>query len=132
MYVFFLYSFIHQWTLRLFPYLGYSELYNRPMFNFLRNFHTIFHNTAPIYISINNSQGFSFLHKFTNTCYLSLFLILLLFWLHWVFLVGHGLSLVAASRGYFAVARASHCGGLSCCGEQTAGAQASVAAACGL
>ena len=77
--MFFLYSVIHQWTLRLFPYLGYSELYNRPMFNFLRNFHTISHNTAPIYISIKNSQGFPFIHMFTNTCYLSLFLISLLF-----------------------------------------------------
>ena len=33
------------------------------------------------------------------------------FWLHWVFAAAHRLSLIA-------VRRASHCGGLSCCGAQ--------------
>ena len=121
--VFFLYSFIHQWTLRLFPCLGYSELYERPMFNFLRNFHTIFHNTTPIYVSINNSQRFSFLHIVTNTGYLSFFFFLFYFCFDCTGCsLLYSLSLVAASRGYFAVAPASLCGGFSCCGEQIQGA----------
>ena len=55
----------------------------------------------------------------------------------------HGLSLVAASRGYsffffwggatlHGSARASHCGGFSCCGARALGAQASVVVARGL
>ena len=51
------------------------------------------------------------------------------FWLHWVFVAAHGLSLVAASGGYSSCgARASHCGGFSC-GAQALDAQASVVAA---
>ena len=42
------------------------------------------------------------------------------FWLCWVFVSVHGLSLVAASGGATLrrSVRASHCGGLSCCGAR--------------
>ena len=44
-----------------------------------------------------------------------------------------GLSLVAASGATLRCnARASHCGGFSCCGARALGVQASVAVACGL
>ena len=55
------------------------------------------------------------------------------FWLHRVFVAVHGLSLVAASRTTLLCgARASHCGGFSCCGAWALGARASVVVACGL
>ena len=47
------------------------------------------------------------------------------FWLRWVFIAAHGLSL-AAGEG------ASHCGGFSCCGARALGAWASVVASRGL
>ena len=58
------------------------------------------------------------------------------FWLHWVFIAARGLarrlSLVAAMGAtLFCSARASHCGGFSCCGAWALGAQASVAVARG-
>ena len=36
------------------------------------------------------------------------------FWLPWVFIAVHGLSLVAANRGFSLVAQASHCSDFSC------------------
>ena len=69
-----------------------------------------------------------------NICLLFFFLIYLFiyFWLHWVFVV-HGLSLVAVSRSTLHCgAWASHCGGLSCCGAQAPGVQASLVVACRL
>ena len=54
-------------------------------------------------------------------------------WLHWVFLAVHGLSLVVASGATLHCgARASHCGGFSCCRARPLGVRASVVAACGL
>ena len=50
------------------------------------------------------------------------------FWLRWVFVAEHGLSLVAASRGYSSF----RCGGYSSCGAWALGARASVVAARGL
>ena len=40
---------------------------------------------------------------------LGLFLKLIYFWLHWVFVAGHGLSLVVVSGGYSSL----HCAGFS-------------------
>ena len=55
------------------------------------------------------------------------------FWLCWVFVAARGLSLVAASGGYFRCsARASHCGGFSCCGARALSARVSVVVAHGL
>ena len=55
------------------------------------------------------------------------------FWLCWVFIAVHGLSLVAVSGGYSSCGvRASHCSGFSCCRAQALGARASVVAARGL
>ena len=55
------------------------------------------------------------------------------FWLHWVFVAVHGLSLVAASGGYVLLwcVRFS-LRGFSCCGARALGAQASVVVARGL
>ena len=56
------------------------------------------------------------------------------FWLHWVFVAVCGLPLVEARAGttlHFD-ARASHCGGFSCCGAWALGTQASVVVAYGL
>ena len=71
----------------------------------------------------------TFLYKFI--------FIFIYFWLHWVFVAAHGLSLVAASggfsslcgRGLLFIVRASHCSGFSCCGAQTLGTRASVVVA---
>ena len=56
------------------------------------------------------------------------------FWLCWVFIAAHGLPLVTASMGatLHCIARASHCDGFSCCGEQALGVRASVIVAHGL
>ena len=53
---------------------------------------------------------------------------LIYIWLRWVFVAARRLSLVTASRGATlrCGARASHCGGFSCCGAQALGAWASV------
>ena len=55
------------------------------------------------------------------------------FWLRWVFVAACGLSLVAG-RGVTlrCGARASHCGGFSCCRARALGTQASVVVARGL
>ena len=50
------------------------------------------------------------------------------FWPRWVFAAARGLSLVAATLGatLHCGARASHCGGFSCCGAWALGTRASV------
>ena len=53
------------------------------------------------------------------------------FCLRWVSVAAHGISLVAASGGYFS-ARAAHCGGFSCCRAWALGMWASVVVACRL
>ena len=58
------------------------------------------------------------------------YFILFYFWLHWVFIAARGLSLVAASGPTLCCgARASHCGGFSCCRAWALGARASEVAA---
>ena len=73
-------------------------------------------------------------------CFL-FFCFFIYFWLCWVFVAVHALSLVVASWGYSSLwCVASHCGGFSCCGARVLGAQASVdvahriscSAACGI
>ena len=57
---------------------------------------------------------------------------LFIYWLHWVFVAAHRLSLVAASGGGATLhcgAWASHCSGFSCCGAWALGMQASVVVA---
>ena len=56
---------------------------------------------------------------------------LIYFWLHWVFVAVHGLSLVVANRDYSLLRCTgfSCCSGFSCCGARALGARASVAAA---
>ena len=61
------------------------------------------------------------------------FILFSYFWLCWVFIAAHGLSLVAASGGYSSLRCAGFsCGGFSCCRAWALGAQASVAVARGL
>ena len=66
--------------------------------------------------------------------YLFIFINLFIYlWLRWVFVDGSGLSLVAASGATLPCgARASHCGGFSCCEAQALGARASVVVPFGL
>ena len=55
------------------------------------------------------------------------------FWLRWVFVAAHRLSLVAARGGYSSLRCAGFsCSGFSCCGAWALGAQASVVVARGL
>ena len=74
---------------------------------------------------MNISISFFCLFGFKN-----LFILFIYFWLLWVFVAAPGLSLVVASGATLHCgARASHCGGFSCCGTQGLGAQASVVVA---
>ena len=78
------------------------------------------------------AKWFSFIYIiyiYTHTYIL--FFFLLFFWLRWVFVTAHGLSLVAASRGCSSL-RASRCGGFSCCRARALGTRAPVVAAHGL
>ena len=45
-----------------------------PIFIFLRNLHTVFIVTVPIYIPTNSTPGFPFLHTLPSICYLCYFL----------------------------------------------------------
>ena len=64
---------------------------------------------------------------------LNLFFFLIYFWLCWVFIAVHGLSVVVASGvSLHCGAWASHCSGFSCCRAQDLGAWASVVVARGL
>ena len=77
-----------------------------------------------------NSGGVftAFLFFFKKFIYLFIY-----FWLHWVFVAAHGLSLVATNGATLHCSvRASHCGGFSYCGARALGAQASVVVAHGL
>ena len=47
-----------------------------------------------VHFNISVSQNYHFLKK------INLFILLIYFWLRWVFVAAHGLSLVAASGGY--------------------------------
>ena len=77
-----------------------------------------------IYIYIFLSRRFFKINLFIH--------LFIYFWLCWVF-VAHGLSLVVASGDYsWCGARASHCGGFSCCGARALGTWASVVVARGL
>ena len=69
-----------------------------------------------------SSLGFLFV------CFLKIYLFIY-FWLRWVFVAVRGLSLVVTLR---CGARASHCGGFSCCRAQALGVWASVVVARGL
>ena len=54
------------------------------------------------------------------------------FWLCWVFIAVHGLSLDTMNRATLHCnVWASHCGNFYCCGAQALGPQASIVAACG-
>ena len=57
---------------------------------------------------------------------INLFILLICFWVHWVFAATRGLSPVVPSGGplWRRGARASHCGGLSCCGARALGTRA--------
>ena len=70
----------------------------------------------------------------TNGHFLFLFFCLFIyFWLCWVFVAARGLSqLRRAGATLRCDARASHCGGFSCCGARALGAQASVVVVRGL
>ena len=65
----------------------------------------------------------SYVHKINNLMFF--FKLINYFWLHWVFIAVHGLSLVVVSGGYSSLwCAASHCGGFSCCGARALGTRA--------
>ena len=73
-----------------------------------------------------------FFQNYSDFCNIMLWFFFF-FWLHWVFVAACGLSLVAASGATLRCgARASHCGGFSCCGARALDTQASVVVAWGL
>ena len=78
----------------------------------------------------------SFLNRFLFV--FNTFIYFIYFWLHWVFVAAHGfLYLRGAGAALSCGARASHCGGFSCCGARALGTWASVVVAlrlssCGL
>ena len=62
----------------------------------------------------------------------NVFYLFICLWLHWVFVVVPGLSLVGVRRGYsLFCAGASHCSGFSSCGTGAPGTQTSVVGAHG-
>ena len=70
---------------------------------------------------------------FNEFFFFNKFILFFYFWLPWVFIAAHRLSLVEVSGGYSRCgARASHCCGFFCCGAWALGAWASVPVACGL
>ena len=76
---------------------------------------------------------FIFGRRYHSFIYLSIYLSIYLFiylWLCWVFVAARGLSLVAGVGAALRCgARASHCGGFSCCEARALRAWASVAVA---
>ena len=72
-------------------------------------------------------------HQIIYLKYIYLIIFFSFFWLSWVLVAVHRLSLVVASGGYSAFSSwTSHGGGFSCCRAQALGTQASVAAPPGL
>ena len=91
-------------------------------------------NFVICFLCICNKREF-FCFCFCFWIFFSLLILFIhLFWLCWVFVAACGLSLVAASgeTTLHCSARASHCGGFSCCGARALGARASVVVAHGL
>ena len=94
-----------------------------------------------IFLNLEGNKGYDF-----SSCFLlirgmdflkriHLFILFIYFWLHWVFIAVHGLSLVVVSgRSLCCSASASHCGGLGSrhLGFSSCGTQPSVVVACGL
>ena len=52
------------------PRRGIPDSYGGSIFNLLRNFHTVFHRTAPICISTKSVQGVPLDPHLPNICYL--------------------------------------------------------------
>ena len=76
-------------------------------------------------------ESFSFFFFFKNLSFLFIY-VFIYFWLRWVFVAVHGLSLVAAGATLRCGVWASHCRGFSCCGARALGVWASVVVARGL
>ena len=47
---------------------GIAESWGNSLFNFSRNYQTIFHSSCSILHSTSNTRRFQFLHTFANTC----------------------------------------------------------------
>ena len=72
-------------------------------------------------------------HNLSRKYILHTFIIFIYFWLCWVFVAGHGLSLVVVRWATLCCSiRASHCSDFSCCRARALGTWASVLMTCGL
>ena len=74
------------------------------------------------------------IYLFILIFFILIFFYFAIFWLHWVFVAAHGLSLQLRRAGDTLCCGvwASHCGGFSCCRARALGMRASVVAACEL